>query len=61
MAGHKTSRVRVDIRQKEAKERQTKWEELSPAKQLQSLDDRLGVGVGAVKQRKRLNNAKNKS
>lgn len=30
------------------------WQALSPIEQLRALDDRLGPGVGAYKQRKRL-------
>ncbi len=31
------------------------WQKISPANQLLCLDGRLGIGVGAVKQRERLN------
>ena len=34
--------------------RNAEWEKLSPAQQIAALDARLGVGVGAVKQRARL-------
>lgn len=45
---------RKPIRKKEEQERLEAWRELSPQQQLNSLDGRLGVGVGAVKQRKRI-------
>jgi hypothetical protein len=38
----------------EAKERQAAWDGLSIQQKLDSLDTRLGKGVGAVKQRARL-------
>ena len=38
----------------EAQERQEQWENLTPGQQLDSLDERLGRGVGAVKQRARI-------
>lgn len=38
----------------EAVERDTAWRKLSPVQQLADLDRRLGKGVGAVKQRARL-------
>ena len=45
----------------EAQERQEQWENLTPVQQLDSLDERLGRGVGAVKQRaKILKNARKK-
>lgn len=53
-------RLRSDRRQeriKEADERNQAWRALSPEKQLQSLDERLGVGIGAKRQRTKLNKA----
>ena len=38
----------------EAEVRNEDWESLGPKEQLESLDRRLGVGKGAVKQRTRL-------
>ena len=49
------------IKCKESQERQEQWESLTPLQQLDSLDERLGRGVGAVKQRARiLKNARKK-
>jgi hypothetical protein len=42
------------IRKEEEAERVEAWRELTPKQQLNSLDGRLGTGVGAVKQRKRI-------
>lgn len=48
----------------EATQRAARWTKLSPVQQLKELDDRLGEGVGAQKQRARLRSqiesAKNK-
>jgi hypothetical protein len=41
-------------RQQEAVERQVFWDSLLPHQKLEALDRRLGKGVGASKQRKRL-------
>lgn len=43
-----------DFKCEEAKEREAAWRKLSPTQQLTDLDKRLGNGVGAVKQRARL-------
>jgi len=43
-----------NTKNKEAIERNEHWASLSPEKQLASLDLRLGVGVGAVKQRAKI-------
>ena len=46
----------------EAQARQEQWENLTPVQQLDSLDERLGRGIGAVEQRARiLKNAYKKS
>lgn len=42
------------LRQKEAQERQSERDELGPKEQLKKLDQMLGVGVGAKKERARL-------
>jgi hypothetical protein len=47
-AGRKASR------KAKAAARSEFWQRLSPQQQLQVLDRRLGVGIGAVKQRARL-------
>lgn len=43
-----------EIKLSEANERNAAWAKLSPAQQLKALDERLGKGVGAAKQRARL-------
>lgn len=43
-----------EIKQSEASERNASWSKLSPKEQLEALDRRLGKGVGAAKQRARL-------
>jgi len=49
-----------DVLKREAKERDEYWRKLSPVQQLADLDKRLGLGVGAVKQRARLSAKLNK-
>lgn len=46
---------RKDRRRKEAEERNARWAALTPAEQLAELDKRFGAGIGATKQRARLN------
>ena len=41
-------------RREEGAERLEYWQSKSPKEQLEALDNRLGPGVGATKQRKRL-------
>lgn len=48
------SRFRKESRRKAVKERSEYRATLSPAKQLERLDARLGTSVGAVKERARL-------
>jgi len=43
-----------EIRQAEAKERAAFYKKLTPEEKIKQLDKRLGKGVGAVKERKRL-------
>lgn len=43
-----------EIKASEANERNAAWAKLSPAQQLEALDRRLGKGIGAQKQRARL-------
>lgn len=48
--------VELSMQKKEqADERETRWKKLTVTQQLKELDSRLGVGVGATKQRARLN------
>jgi hypothetical protein len=42
------------MRKREALERLVVWQTLMPSMQMESLDNRLGAGVGAVKQRARI-------
>ena len=49
-----TKKDRKVIRQREALERQQVWNNMTLQQQLNDLDSRLGKGVGAVKQRKRI-------
>ena len=48
---HTTDRLENIIIQKE---REARWQRLKPFEQLQALDLRLGKGVGATKQRKKI-------
>ena len=43
----------MSIKTKE-EERNERWAQLTPAQQLASLDERLGKGIGAKKQRARI-------
>lgn len=45
---------RTEIRRKEARERLEEWQNKTPQQQLNALDNRLGKGLGAAKQRTRL-------
>ena len=49
-----TRKGRQELRQSEALERQKVWGVMTPQQQLEDLDRRLGKGVGAIKQRARL-------
>lgn len=46
--------VRKELRIREALERNAKWNDLTVAEQWAYLDLRLGLGIGAAKQRKKL-------
>jgi hypothetical protein len=50
-----------EIRKREADERREAWNALKPAEKLAILDRRLGVGIGATKQRAKLQLAINAS
>ena len=57
MAKYTKSGPRMDRwleKRDEAQERQEQWENLTSVQQLDSLDEQLGRGVGAVKQRARI-------
>ena len=49
-----TKKQRKAIRQSEASERQKVWSNMTLQQQLNDLDSRLGKGIGAIKQRKRI-------
>ena len=57
MPTRKGQRYRVEARQERAQERQEYWASLSPEDQLSALDERLGPGMGANRQRARLRKA----
>ncbi len=44
----------MNTKQQEAIERNEYWAQLTPEQQLENLDSRLGKGVGAKKQRARI-------
>ena len=44
----------MNTKQQEAIERNKRWAQLTPEQQLASLDERLGKGIGAKKQRARI-------
>lgn len=54
VGGRRHNPVGAEDKKREALERAQTWAALSPAKQLAALDARLGKGVGAQKQRARL-------
>ena len=49
-----TKKQRKAIRQSETLERQKVWSNMTLQQQLNDLDSRLGKGIGAIKQRKRI-------
>ena len=49
-----TKKQRKAIRQSEASERQKVWSNMTLQQQLNDLDSRLGKGIGAIKQRKKI-------
>ena len=49
-----TRQVKSAAKQKIAEENAEKWDSLTTAQKIQSIDQRLGKGVGAVKQRAKL-------
>ena len=52
--GNKPSPAFKEMRQKDAAARLEVWSKLSPVRQLEALDVRLGKGMGATKQREKL-------
>lgn len=46
--------ARMETLRKAAKEAEEKWQALSPAEQLKVLDQRLGAGQGAARQRAKI-------
>ena len=49
-----TKKQRKAIRQTDASERQKVWSNMTLQQQLNDLDSRLGKGIGAIKQRKKI-------
>jgi len=56
VGGRRHNPANAQVKATEAKERQEAWEKLGPKGQLAALDARLGKGIGATKQRARLQN-----
>lgn len=54
MGGSRRNPVRIEAKREEAKARNEAWVKLSPQAQLESLDNRLGKGAGAEKQRAKI-------
>jgi len=50
----KLRRDRRDIRRKGAKTRQAEYNAMTPQEKIKALDERLGNGIGAKKERARL-------
>ena len=48
------NQARREQRQSEAEKRAKAWRQMSPDVQLRELDQRLGIGIGAVRQRTRI-------
>ena len=49
-----TRQVKADARKKIADENNEKWNSLTPVQQLAAIDQRLGKGIGATKQRAKI-------
>jgi hypothetical protein len=45
---------RWEVRRQEAEERNREWEGLTPKEKVEKLDQRLGKGMGAKRQREKL-------
>lgn len=54
MGGSRNNPVRIGTKREEAIARNEAWAKLSPQAQLESLDNRLGEGVGAERQRAKI-------
>lgn len=52
--GIKRNKLRREERRKDAEQRNTAWNNLTPQQQLAALDSRLGAGQGAQKQRAKI-------
>lgn len=46
--------IRKDIRREQGEKRNAAWRKLTPVQKIESLDNRLGKGVGAKRQRAKL-------
>lgn len=60
-AANHQPRHKAQFRLQEAKERQAAYDKLSLAEKIKLLDTAFGVGLGATRQRARLNSLLNKS
>ena len=48
------AKAKKELKRKEAEDRQEEYDKLTPTQKLKRLDEKLGKGVGAAKERERL-------